>query len=272
MERAQAAHLVGRRAAGPAPTCPTSPPPPHRTTARPTDARGAEAIGGDEPFIMQADGRAWLYAPAGLRRRADAHALRAAGVPGAQRALPGQRANPARQRVRPARQPLPPVPGSPGAEVFPYVFTTFRVTEHHTAGGMSRWTPYLNELQPEMFLEVSPELAARARPGATAAGRTSSPRGRRSRAGCWSPSGPSRCGWAGATIHQIGVPWHWGSNGLSTGDAANELLVGRARPERAHHGDQGRHLRHPARAGARTGPALVGVPRRLPPPRRAGGD
>jgi formate dehydrogenase major subunit len=25
-------------------------------------------------------------------------------------------------------------------------------------------------------------------------------------------------------IHQIGVPWHWGANGLSTGDAANELL------------------------------------------------
>ncbi len=25
-------------------------------------------------------------------------------------------------------------------------------------------------------------------------------------------------------VHQIGVPWHWGPNGLSTGDAANELL------------------------------------------------
>ena len=33
---------------------------------------------------------------------------------------------------------------------------------------------------------------------------------------------PLRAG--GRTIHQIGVPWHWGSNGLSTGDAANELL------------------------------------------------
>src|SRR4029434_11338246 len=25
-------------------------------------------------------------------------------------------------------------------------------------------------------------------------------------------------------IHQIGVPWHWGGNGLSTGDSANDLL------------------------------------------------
>jgi formate dehydrogenase major subunit len=44
--------------------------------------------------------------------------------------------------------------------VFPYVFTTSRLTEHHTAGGMSRQLAYLSELQPEMFVEVSPELAA----------------------------------------------------------------------------------------------------------------
>src|SRR5699024_12742536 len=47
-----------------------------------------------------------------------------------------------------------------GAEVYPYVFTTYRLTEHHTAGGMSRWLQYLSELQPEMFCEISPELAA----------------------------------------------------------------------------------------------------------------
>ena len=38
--------------------------------------------------------------------------------------------------------------------------TTYRLTEHHTAGGMSRSVPYLAELQPEMFCEVSPQLAA----------------------------------------------------------------------------------------------------------------
>ena len=43
---------------------------------------------------------------------------------------------------------------------FPYVLTTYRLTEHHTAGGMSRWLSWLAELQPEMFCEVSPELAA----------------------------------------------------------------------------------------------------------------
>jgi formate dehydrogenase major subunit len=29
---------------------------------------------------------------------------------------------------------------------------------------------------------------------------------------------------AGRTVHQIGLPYHWGPNGLSTGDAANELV------------------------------------------------
>jgi formate dehydrogenase major subunit len=27
----------------------------------------------------------------------------------------------------------------------------------------------------------------------------------------------------GKVVHQIGIPYHWGRNGLTTGDAANEL-------------------------------------------------
>jgi formate dehydrogenase major subunit len=29
---------------------------------------------------------------------------------------------------------------------------------------------------------------------------------------------------AGQVVHQIGLPYHWGPNGLSTGDAANDLV------------------------------------------------
>ena len=32
----------------------------------PEDATGPAALAGTDPFIMQADGKAWLYAPAGL--------------------------------------------------------------------------------------------------------------------------------------------------------------------------------------------------------------
>ena len=37
--------------------------------------------------------------------------------------------------------------------------TTYRLTEHYLSGAMSRWLPWLTELQPELFVELSPELA-----------------------------------------------------------------------------------------------------------------
>ena len=85
--------------------------------------------------------------------------------------------------VQAHRQPLQPPDGEPGAEVFPYVFTTYRLTEHHTAGGMSRWLPHLAELQPEMFCEVSPELAAERGLEHLGLGHVVTPRSARSRRG-----------------------------------------------------------------------------------------
>src|SRR5690606_41977700 len=70
--------------------------------------------------------------------------------------LYGQRSNPVRETYRHIENARPPV----GDDVFPYVLTTYRLTEHHTAGGMSRTLPHLAELQPEPFCEVSPQLAA----------------------------------------------------------------------------------------------------------------
>ena len=42
---------------------------------------------------------------------------------------------------------------------YPIVATTYRLTEHYLSGPMSRFNSWLNELQPEMFVELSPELA-----------------------------------------------------------------------------------------------------------------
>jgi formate dehydrogenase major subunit len=136
---------------------------------------------------------------------------------------PRRRANPARQEYHREGNRYHPEPGAPGADVFPYVFTTFRVTEHHTAGGMSRWTPHLNELMPEMFLEVSPELAAeRGLENGQWCHVVTARSAIEGRALVTERAKPLTLG--GTVIHQIGVPWHWGANGLSTGDAANELL------------------------------------------------
>jgi formate dehydrogenase major subunit len=107
--------------------------------------------------------------------------------------------------------------------VFPYVVTTYRLTEHHTAGAMSRTLPYLSELQPEMFCEVSPQLAA----------------ARGLEHGGWATIVTSRAAIearvlvtdrmpqlevGGRTIQQVGLPYHWGGRGLSQGDSANDLL------------------------------------------------
>ena len=192
---AQALRLVGRRrrGAGPAGRRPRL-----RARqaaglrARPEGATGTEALRGDEPFIMQADGRGWLFAPARPRRRPAADPLRAARVAGRQPAL--RAAAPTRRASASRRDDNPYHPQRRRARAprsIPYVMTTYRLTEHHTAGGMSRTLPYLSELQPEMFCEVSPELAAE-RGSSTAAGRRSSARARRSRRACWSPTGCRR--------------------------------------------------------------------------------
>jgi anaerobic selenocysteine-containing dehydrogenase len=72
----------------------------------------------------------------------------------------GQQHNPVRQIIAHPEDLLQPSGDEPGSDAFPYVVTTYRLTEHHTAGGMSRFRPYLAELQPAFFCEVSPELAA----------------------------------------------------------------------------------------------------------------
>ena len=187
------------------------------------DATGPDALSGTDAFIMQADGKAWLYVPSGLTDGPLPTHYEPQDSP-FPNLLYGRQRNPVRHLPPPhPDNRYQPSAGEPGAEVFPYVATTYRLTEHHTAGGMSRWQPYLAELQPEFFCEVSPALAAE--------------------------RGLEHTGWAtivsaraviearvlvtdrmatltvhGRPLHQVGLPYHWGPNGYSTGDAANELL------------------------------------------------
>jgi formate dehydrogenase major subunit len=103
------------------------------------------------------------------------------------------------------------------------VLTTYRLTEHHTGGGMSRFVPYLAELQPTAFCEVSPELARER--GLTHLGWATVVTARSAielRVLVTERMQPLRV--EGRTTHQIGVPWHFGHNGIATGDSANDLL------------------------------------------------
>jgi formate dehydrogenase major subunit len=182
------------------------------------DAKGPDAIGGRDPFVMQTDGKGWLFVPVGLADGPMPAFYEPPESP-VRNALYGQQNNPARFGIEHEYNPLNPSV----SEVFPYVFTSYRLTEHHTAGGMSRSLPYLAELQPEMFCEVSPRLAAER--GLTNGSwativttRTAiearvlvTPRMRSLRVG-------------DRMVEQVGLPYHWGGNGLSTGDSENDLV------------------------------------------------
>jgi formate dehydrogenase major subunit len=110
--------------------------------------------------------------------------------------------------------------GSPSQ--YPIVATTYRVVEHWQAGQMTRNQPWLVELQPEMFVEISEELAAEK--GITNGGKVivETARGSVSAVAIVTKRfKPFHLN--GKTVHQVGMPWHWGYTGLSTGDSANLL-------------------------------------------------
>ncbi len=187
----------------------------------PEGATGVEALAGDDPFVMQSDGKGWLYAPKGVVDGPLPAHYEPAESP-FRNTVYTQQQNPARVIYTNHLNEVHPSPPEPGDDVFPYVWTTSRLTEHHTAGGMSRFLPYLSELQPALFMEVSPELAAE--------------------------RGLQHLGWAHVitaravvearvmvtdrlaplkvqdrVVHQIWLPYHWGSGGLTTGDVVNDL-------------------------------------------------
>ncbi len=185
-------------------------------------AKGPAALSGTDPFIMLNDGRAHLFVPSGLADGPLPVHYEPAESPlrntvYAQDTSPVSRLYP--DHAVTARQ----VGGH--AATYPCVVTTYRLTEHHTAGGMSRTLSRLAELQPELFCEVSPALAAE--------------RGLEN--GGWATIITARSAIEakvlvtrrvrplrladGSVIHQVGLPYHWGSVGLVTGDTVNDLLA-----------------------------------------------
>jgi formate dehydrogenase major subunit len=185
-------------------------------------ASGMEAIRGSTPFIAHPDGLGWLYASTGLVDGPLPTHYEPHESPLANDLYPVN-ASPTRQRLRDEANPYHPSDGAPGADVFPYVLTTYRITEHHTAGGMSRWVAYLAELQPEAFVEVSPELAAERDLLHAGWATVITARGAiEARVMVTDRLRPLHV--QGQVVHQVGLPYHWGRGGLVKGDAANELL------------------------------------------------
>jgi formate dehydrogenase major subunit len=200
----------------------------------PDDAVGVEALSGNDPFIMQADGKGWLWAPSGLVDGPLPTHYEPHESP-VRNPLHRQQANPGRELYPHEHNPSNAAPwgddgmgaptggGEGGENPFPFVMTSYRIAEHHTAGGMSRFQRRLSELAREMFVEVHPELAEL----------------RGLQHGDWATIVSSRTAIEarvlvtermtsltihGERVHQVGLPYHWGHGGISPGDAANDLF------------------------------------------------
>jgi len=184
------------------------------------EADGMDAIRGDVPFIMHPDGVGWLWVSSGLKDGPlpTHYEPLEPVVPNA--LYPKRPFNPTADKMERPENPYV----FPYDKRFPHVLTTYRLTEHHTAGGMSRTLPHLAELQPEFFCEISPEMAEEY--GIEHGGYATiiSPRGIiEARALVTHRMRPFFV--QGQRVYQVGLPYHWGSRGIATGDSANDLLA-----------------------------------------------
>ncbi|HEX3418519.1 MAG TPA: molybdopterin dinucleotide binding domain-containing protein, partial [Stellaceae bacterium] len=178
---------------------------------------GMEALGGDCPFIMIADGKASLFTPSGLKD---------APVPAHYEPVESPVKNPLyRQQSSPVAKIWERPDNrlhAPADTCFPYALTTYRLTEHHAGGIPTRSVPVTAELQPEAFAEISPELAASLGIRNLDWVTVSTLRGEvEVKALVTLRVRPFRL--ADQTVHEVGLVWHFGWEGFARGDIANIL-------------------------------------------------
>jgi formate dehydrogenase major subunit len=184
------------------------------------NSKGDDALPGDKPFILHADGLGWIWVPVGLNDGPLPAHYEPLESPVRNPLYPKTQSNPvADRRTRVGNE----YAESPDSR-FPYVLSTYRLTEHHTAGGMSRTLSHLAELQPELFCEMSIELATELSiiPGEWVTLVT--PRGAVEAHALVTPRIQALT-IGGRPVQQVGLPFHWGYSGLVKGDIGNDLVA-----------------------------------------------
>ncbi len=168
--------------------------------------------GGYNPFIMKAEGHARFFGPGMAEGPLPEH-YEPWEAP-VDNIMSKQQSNPAFKIWHPEEQGTP--------DKYPIVCSTYRVCEHWQGGQMTRNMPWVIEAQPEPFVEMSEELA---RKKGIANGEkviVESARGQVEVVALVTKRfKPFQMN--GREVHQVGVVWHWGYTGLSTGDSANCL-------------------------------------------------
>jgi formate dehydrogenase major subunit len=189
-------------------------------TKPPTAPANPNGIGvafhdGASPFILKKDGKGWLFAYEGLSDGPLPTHYEPWESP-VKNLLYKQDRNPIAKFYDVPGNKYNEFAGTP----FPTVITTYRLTEHHLSGTMTRWLPWLAELMPELFVEMSPEFAKEKSIANGEYVRVITERGTaEARALVTKRLRPLTVN--GQTIHQVGFPWHWGYQGIATGDIAN---------------------------------------------------
>lgn len=181
------------------------------------DPKGMDAIDGRSPFIMISDGKSSLFVPSGMKD---------GPLPTHYEPVESPVHNPFyRQQDNPVAKkwPRPDNPyHAPADPAYPYALTTYRLTEHHSGGIPTRFVPALAELQPEGFVEIAPELAQEKDIANLDWVVVSTARGAiEAKALVTHRLRPFRLD--GRTVHQIGMPFHFGWQGYATGAIANTL-------------------------------------------------
>ena len=212
--------VTGRWVGLDVPDFPVTKPP---TAKAKPDGLGLDFHDGASPFIMKADGKGWLFVPSGLVDGPLPAHYEPYESPVGNLVYPRQSSNPAVKTFHVAGNEYAPV----GSHEYPCVLSTYRLTEHHLSGSMSRWLPWLSSLQPELFVEISPEHAEEIKAANLDVVAVSTPRAKiHAKALVTRRIRPFVIG--GKTVHHVGMPWHWGYKGVVTGDVVNDLsaLVG----------------------------------------------
>ena len=164
------------------------------------------------PFIMKPEGHARFFGP-GMAEGPFPEHYEPWESP-IDNPMSKQQNNPAFKIWRPDEQGTP--------DKYPIVCSTYRVCEHWQGGQMTRNMPWLIEMMPEPFVEISEELAAEKGIVNGEKVIVESTRGQVYLVAIVTKRfKPFQMN--GKKVHQVGIPWHWGFTGLSTGDSANSL-------------------------------------------------
>jgi formate dehydrogenase major subunit len=181
---------------------------------------GLSTHSGTDAFIMQPDGKGWLFTSSGCKEGPLPEHYEPLESP-VKNMMSSVQNNPViKLWDTDAGGDIGDTSGT--ADKFPIVCTTYRLTEMWQTGSMSRNLPWLVEAQPNMFVEVGKELAAEKGIKNGDQVIVSSARGEIQMVALvtarWKPFAIN-----GQKVHEVGMPWHYGWKGLATGAIANEL-------------------------------------------------